>query len=764
MSLLFPAAAAAAAAAKKKSFHHHLRRRRRWTPTILPPPLRLLLLLQLVMTTTLLFNSGTRRTTLVVTAVRILPSERHNNNNNNNTSSNNYSRRSAAAAARATAASNKITTQVHVDVPTSPDAHLVTDLPLLAPGTFATQHWAGHLPASGNGDKYFFYWLFAPDFTNVTTSSTSKTAAAIDDAKVPLIVWLNGGPACSSMDGLFIENGPFRLSNEGNNFKITAALYSWHKAPAYTLYIDQPVGTGLSFTTSAKYPTNDKEVNTDFYYFLQQFFTLHSDKFVTNTPADVTSSNTKTNKRRTMHRKLYFSGESYAGHYIPSLMNYLLKKNDADAAADADSSSTTTTTNNDIAIPVAGGAIGNGWTDPFYQYSGTEFAYGHGLIGLAEMAALEVKEKECQAQLNLGRYSVGTCFDLIDDILAASHGSTSNSKASGYDVRISESKHGARTFPPGHQVVESYLGGWPLPATEAGRMPAGTTDLVLQALHATAAAAAGQTYRECTDPPYNALSGNDGKGVVDDVVAILQHAADNNNAAVQLLFFNGIHDIVCNHVGNERYLERLPWEHAADWVKAERYAWVAATEEPGRVSGYMKEYQNLKFLKILEAGHMVPMDVPGVALDMMKLFTYSGSFDTSKQNLPTGGSGKDEATCPICPTCLERDSAVPDPPPNKQDDVAASAANSGDNSKMGTFVISYAWLVAGVGLAAFCLLVSVVRKRGSASAVHRAAIVPQYELELREGNGKNSSTYRDDFSDASSNHNGDAPENGGGVI
>lgn len=180
-----------------------------------------------------------------------------------------------------------------VETATSPDDHLVKSLPLLA-AEFPTQHWAGHLPASSNNDKYFFYWLFAPSF--------SKTTKTIPDEDIPLIIWLNGGPACSSMDGLFIENGPLRLvvNPTTGAYEVVPAPTSWHMAPAYTLYIDQPVGTGLSFTTSKMYPRNDKEVNKDFSYFLQSFFQLHADKFV----------DTNTN---TVHRKIFFSGESYAG-------------------------------------------------------------------------------------------------------------------------------------------------------------------------------------------------------------------------------------------------------------------------------------------------------------------------------------------------------------------------------------------------------------------------------------------------------------------
>jgi hypothetical protein len=81
-------------------------------------------------------------------------------------------------------------TAVGVPIPTSPEDHLVTSLPYLKKDAFPTKHYAGLLPANSKKTKYFFYWLFEPD------SSIHKE----DD--IPLLLWMNGGPGCSSMDGM----------------------------------------------------------------------------------------------------------------------------------------------------------------------------------------------------------------------------------------------------------------------------------------------------------------------------------------------------------------------------------------------------------------------------------------------------------------------------------------------------------------------------------------------------------------------------------
>ena len=62
----------------------------------------------------------------------------------------------------------------------------------------------------------------------------------------PLLLWLNGGPGASSLTGQFTEQGPYKMLN---NNTIIRNQYTWTKY-YHMLFIDQPAGTGYSYTDS----------------------------------------------------------------------------------------------------------------------------------------------------------------------------------------------------------------------------------------------------------------------------------------------------------------------------------------------------------------------------------------------------------------------------------------------------------------------------------------------------------------------------------
>lgn len=603
-----------------------------------------------------------------------------------------------------------------------PDDHLVTDLPYLSKPSFPTKHYAGHLPASPDDDKKLFYWLFEPN------TNSGYGHPTIDESKIPLVIWLNGGPGCSSMDGLFLENGPFRLTKPStsaiDDWKIDINPYSWHNAPAYVMYIDQPVGTGLSFTKKKKFCRNDLEVNIDFSYFLQSFFHVYQDFFLakdTVTPHGF--------PQRILNRPFYFSGESHAGHYIPSMIDFILKQNDESNPDKAPI----------IQVPVSGAAIGNGWIDPFFQYAATDFAVGAGMIGVGEAAHYRKMEKSCQNNLINGNYNSRVCFDLLDDIVAESGGTGSAYKVSTYDDRLWEPRNSAREFPIGHKDVERFLGGW-----NRGKYTSSMSvnyESVLKAIHADESISAGQKYQECTDPPYNALAKWDGLGVRSEVVRILEHQSQ-----VHLLFFNGMNDIICNHFGNEKLLEELPWKHKDDWIESQRYAWYASdADKRDRPSGWMKRYETLSLLKIKDSGHMVPMDLPVVALDMLKTFIYGQSFEDKRQSLSADLPDSKCSPCPTCPEVITQGKDASNSPNEVQKENPEDIINkegsedAAENSNMSrrfmfTYLIMGTWIGAIAGLSGFVFISRFYRGRLNiwTGRTLLSNYDDSYDLELRQ--------------------------------
>jgi len=559
-----------------------------------------------------------------------------------------------------------------------PEDHFVKDLPLLDLNE-APHHYAGLLPASADGHKYLFYWYFLPDETK-----------NIDDKDIPLVLWLNGGPGCSSMDGLFLENGPLQFIQRASESSPNTEEWkiglreggSWHDSPAHVVYLDQPVGTGLSFTSDHKsYPKNDEEVNVDFYYWLQKFLSLHSKTLLVN--------NKNGKGKKEMARPMYFTGESHAGHYIPSMMAYIMKQQHLQEQYPEDET---------ISVKLGGAAIGNGWFDPPVQYAAAAAAYGHGLIGRAQQAKLDEKEKECQSILKGGKYYSSKCMSLLDDIVHQSHGGNLNTRVSQYDIRQIEISS-SREFPPGHKIVESYLGN----RGNAKKLFGKDFDhnLVLKAIHASSSLEAGQRFQECTDPPYIALRHQDGLGVTKDIVLLL-----NNN--IKMFFFNGIMDLICNHVGNEIALENLEWQYSKDWIQAPRYAWISSDKH---VAGYMKEYKNLSYLKLLDSGHMVPMDQPQIALAMITTLMYPNkySFESSLQSLKRSIPKESTSSCPDkCSNNKNKDhtSDCPDCVCDNDDDINVKSSllksSKGGEDTNGIFGIA-SWIAGIIALCVFCM-------------------------------------------------------------
>lgn len=97
---------------------------------------------------------------------------------------------------------------------------------------------------------------------------------------------------------------------------------------------------------------------------------------------------------------------------------------------------------------------------------------------------------------------------------------------------------------------------------------------------------------------------------------------------VKLLVYAGEYDLICNWLGNSR------WVHAMEWNGQKEF--VASPEVPfvvnGTEAGIMKSSGPLSFLKVHNAGHMVPMDQPKAALAMLKRWSQGTLSEATIQS------------------------------------------------------------------------------------------------------------------------------------
>lgn len=147
--------------------------------------------------------------------------------------------------------------------------------------------WTGYVNVRPSSGRHLFYWFVE-----------SQRNPAHD----PVVLWLTGGPGCSSIFALLTENGPFRVEDDA--FTLRKHLQSWNTV-ANIIYVESPSGVGFSYADDGNYTTGDNDAAEDNFQFVLGFFKLFPE-FVRN--------------------PFFVAGESYAGHYVPQLAEKLFER------------------------------------------------------------------------------------------------------------------------------------------------------------------------------------------------------------------------------------------------------------------------------------------------------------------------------------------------------------------------------------------------------------------------------------------------------
>ncbi|KAL8150881.1 hypothetical protein V2J09_020689 [Rumex salicifolius] len=394
-------------------------------------------------------------------------------------------------------------------------------------------HHAGYYRLSHAKDARMFYFFFE--------SRRRKSD--------PVVIWLTGGPGCSSELALFYENGPFHINN---NLSLSWNHFGWDKV-SNLIYVDQPTGTGFSYTSDDDDIRHDEHgVSNDLYDFLQAFFKAHPEY---------------------VHNDFYITGESYAGHYIPAFASRVHHGNQAQQG---------------IHINLKGFAIGNGLTNPAIQYAAyADYALDNGLITDSDHQQMTTKMvPSCEQAIQLcgtsndnesclSAYTV--CTNIFNNIM-----NIAGDKLNYYDIRKKCYTELCYDFSQMEELLNK----------KSVRDSLGVGDI---------------DFVSCSSMVYSAMQSDWMKNLEMGIPELL-------DAGIKLLVYVGEYDLICNWLGNWRWVHGMEWSGKEVFASTSNVSFVA----DGAKAGELKSHGSLAFLKVYDAGHMVPMDQPKASLEMLK--------------------------------------------------------------------------------------------------------------------------------------------------
>jgi len=108
------------------------------------------------------------------------------------------------------------------------------------------------------------------------------------------------------------------------------------------------------------------------------------------------------------------------------------------------------------------------------------------------------------------------------------------------------------------------------------------------------------TWETCNMDVHTALMGDWTTNMGLKIPAVLK-------AGKTMLVYSGDYDFVCNWRGGEAWTKAIEWEHKEDFNNKSYDKWIVDGKKDVP-AGQVRQIENLTFLRVHAAGHMVPLD------------------------------------------------------------------------------------------------------------------------------------------------------------
>lgn len=434
-------------------------------------------------------------------------------------------------------------------------------------------------------------------------TTTGYVESLNDPTADPLNLWMTGGPGCSGLigksvsswietpfnkhPGMMLELGPCLINKDGTGTYRNE--FSWTMNSSM-IFIDQPAGTGFSYTDEGvDMPSDSFVAAADTYVFLNIFYSAFP------------------------HLKtlpFHISGESYGGHYVPTVAAEIIRHNTGRIAPD-------------FKIPLKTIMLGDGFVSPLDVTWGYYETLCKPKAGVPEPVFNETRCTQIAEALPRCVYLHEACYAYSDPILChAADQYCIDEIRNLFDLEAGGGGRDPFDITRTCEVdqfcylgvldIERYMNTPSVWSSLDVPSPVANFSLMSMDIHNMFTAG-------------NDLYVNTAK----EVHYVLQEGVD-------VLVYNGNLDLACNTPGNLRWSERLAWAGQAEFVAQDLQPWYATRDGEEVQAGTMKEVKasvpgkkepaRFSFVTFDYAGHMVPLNQPELSLYMLNQWLAGSEF------------------------------------------------------------------------------------------------------------------------------------------
>ncbi|KAI1141406.1 alpha/beta-hydrolase [Hypoxylon sp. FL0543] len=515
--------------------------------------------------------------------------------------------------------------------------------------------YTGWVSIPGDFPTNTFFWFVGARDQQVNTSLT---------------IWLNGGPGSSSMFGFFAENGPCEVVDNGTDkFTTVAREWGWDRA-SNMLFIDQPNQVGFSYdvptngsidllTNSISVPPADKPKYLPSSAYLNGTFSSMDANNTANTTETAAiaiwhmlqgflASFPEVNPPRDNVLGVNLFSESYGGKYGPVFASKWEEMNVARGNGTMSNSTT-------VEIRLASLGIVNGCVDdliqaPYYPIMATNNPYGFAAINSVRAGAA-----------NASFYTSGGCRDLINQCRSAVASQDPNNTGSVLNVSsLCESAYNSCTTNVMLPYADAGRSVYDISAILPDSFPPKRYLEYLNTAEFQAAIGTNLNYTETNSQVVAAFSATGDY----EREALVPKLASLLDAGVRVGLIYGDRDYICNWLGGEAISLALASSLNSSYASAfpsAGYAPIIVNDT--YIGGAVRQFGNLSFSRVYQAGHFVPAYQPATAFEIFARVIRGDSVSTgenvdlSTYNTTGPANATSALVLPVSPaqTCWLRD-------------------------------------------------------------------------------------------------------------